>query len=64
MSGYRIPEYRCLVSLAGKMPVNHAGDSGSIHGQTNTQGLKLIEQKVLPLFLYLQTVKPSHLPTI
>ena len=38
-----------LVSLVGKMPVYGAGGSGSIPAQTNSQGLKLIEEKVLPL---------------
>ena len=37
-----------LVSLVGKAPVYGAGGSGSIPGQTNTQGLKIIEEKVLP----------------
>ena len=40
---------RCLVSLVDKVPVYRAGGSGSISGQTNTQGLKIIEKKVLPL---------------
>ena len=38
-----------LVSLAGKVPVYLAGGSGSIPGRINTQGLKIIEEKVLPL---------------
>ena len=40
---------RRLVSLDGKVPVYLAGCSGSIPGRTNTQGLKMIEEKVLPL---------------
>ena len=40
---------RRLVSLVGKVPVYHVGWSGSIPGWTNTQGLKIIEEKVLPL---------------
>ena len=39
----------CLVSLVGKVPVYRAGGSGSIPGRTNTQGLKIIEEKVLSL---------------
>ena len=42
-------EYRRLVSLAGKVPVYRAGGSSSIPGRTTTQGLKIIEEKVLPL---------------
>ena len=38
-----------LVSLVGKAPVCCAGGSGSIPGRTTTQGLKIIEEKVLPL---------------
>ena len=38
------------VSLVGKVPVYSAGGSGSIPGQTKTQGLKIYEEKVLPLF--------------
>ena len=41
--------YRLLVSLVGKAPVRCAGGSGSILGRTTTQGLKIIEEKVLPL---------------
>ena len=33
---------------------------GSIPGRTNTQGLKIIEEKLLPLFLYLQMVRSSR----
>ena len=40
---------RRLVSLVGKVPVYHAGGSGSIPGRTNTLGLKIIEEKVLSL---------------
>ena len=40
---------RRLVSLVGKAPVYRAGGSGSIPGRTNTHGLKIIEEKVLPL---------------
>ena len=40
---------RRLVSLVGKVPVYHAGGLGSILGRTNAQGLKIIEEKVLPL---------------
>ena len=44
------PRHRSrLVNLVGKAPVYRAGGSGSIPGQTNTQGLKTIEEKVLPL---------------
>ena len=39
--------YRRLVSLVGKAPVYRAGGSGSILDRT--QGLKIIEEKVLPL---------------
>ena len=40
----------CLVRIIiGKVPVYHAIGSGSITSQTNTQGLKIIEEKVLPL---------------
>ena len=38
-----------LVSLVGKVPVYRVGALGSIPGRTNTQGLKVIEEKVLPL---------------
>ena len=38
-----------LVSLVGKVPVYLAGGLGSIPGRSNTQGLKIIEEKVLPL---------------
>ena len=41
--------YRRLVSLVGKASVCCAGGSGSIPGGTNTQGLKIIEENVLPL---------------
>ena len=41
--------HRRLVSLVGKVPVYRVGGSGSIPGRTNTQGLKIIEEKVLPL---------------
>ena len=44
----RSPFY-CLVSLVGKVPVCCVGGRGSIPGRTNTQGLKIIEEKVLPL---------------
>ena len=40
---------RRLISLVGKVPVYRAGGSGSIPSRTNTQGLKIIEEKVLPL---------------
>ena len=40
---------RRLVSLAGKMPIYRAGGSDSIPDRTNTQGLKIIQEKVLPL---------------
>ena len=40
---------RHLVGLVGKAPVYRAGGSGSIPSWTNTQGLKIIEEKVLPL---------------
>ena len=38
-----------LVSLVGKVPVYRAGGSGSVPGRTNTQSLKIIEEKVLRL---------------
>ena len=42
--------YNCrLVSLVGKVPVYRPGGSGLIPGRTNTQGLKIIEEKVQPL---------------
>ena len=40
---------RRLVSLVGKMLNYCAGGSGSIRDWTNTQDLKIIEKKVLPL---------------
>ena len=40
---------RCLVSLVGKVPVDRAGGSGSIPNRTKIQGLKMIDEKVLPL---------------
>ena len=40
---------RRLVSPVGKAPVCCAGGSGSVPGRTFTQGLKIIEEKVLPL---------------
>ena len=43
--------HRRLVSLVGKVPVHRVGGSGSIPDRINTQGLKIIEEKVLPLFL-------------
>ena len=39
-----------LVSPVGKAPVCCARGLGSIPGRTNTQGLKITEEKVLPLF--------------
>ena len=36
-----------LVSLVGKVPVYRTEGSGSIPGRTNTQGLKIIEEKAL-----------------
>ena len=36
-------------SLVGKVPVYRVGGSGSIPGRTNTQGLEIIEEMVLPL---------------
>ena len=42
-------DYCRLVSLVDKVPVYRAGGSGSIPGRTNTQDLKIIEEKVLPL---------------
>ena len=38
-----------LVSLVGKVPVYRAGGSGLIPGWSKTQGLKISEEKVLPL---------------
>ena len=40
---------RRLISPVGKVPFYRAGGLGSILGRTNTQGLKIIEEKVLPL---------------
>ena len=40
---------RRLVSPVGKAPSVVREVSGSIPGRTNTQGLKIIEEKVLPL---------------
>ena len=54
--GFLADRNRRLVSLVGKVPVYRAGDSGSIPDRTNTQGLKIIDEKVLMLFLYLQIV--------
>ena len=39
-----------LVSLVVKVPVYRAGGSRSIPGRTSTRGLKIIKEKVLPLF--------------
>ena len=52
---------RRLVSPVGKAPVCSAGGSGSIPGRTFTRGLKIIEEKVLPLLKHLQMVRPSRL---
>ena len=49
MGKVKIGDNRRLVSLVGKAPVCCAGGSGSIPGRTTTQGLKIIEEKVLPL---------------
>ena len=38
-----------LVSLLGNLQVYRAGGSGSIPGRSDTQVLKIIEEKVLPL---------------
>ena len=38
-----------LVSLVGRAPVCGAGGHRFKPGQTNTQGLKITEMKVLPL---------------
>ena len=40
---------RHLISLVGKVTVYRAGGLGSTSGRTNTQDLKIIEEKVLPL---------------
>ena len=42
-------KYRHLAILIGMAPVYRAGGLGSIPGPINTQGLKIIEEKVLPL---------------
>ena len=42
-------DYRRLVNTVGKAPVCSAGGQGLIPGRTFTQGLKIIEEKVLPL---------------
>ena len=39
----------CTVSPVGKVPGYRVKSSGSIPGRTNTQGLKIMEEKVLPL---------------
>ena len=51
MTGYPfIGYFNCrLVSLVGKVAVHLAGGLGLIPCWTNTQGLKIIEEKVLPL---------------
>ena len=41
--------YCCLVSPVGKVPVCGAGGSGLSPSRTSTQGLKITEEKVLPL---------------
>ena len=41
--------YRRLVNLVDKMPFYSAGGLGSISGRIDTQGIKIIEEKVLPL---------------
>ena len=46
---YKVKKYRRLVSLVDKVPVYRAGGLGSNPGRTNTQGLKIFEEKVLPL---------------
>ena len=40
---------RRMVSLVGNDPVCRVGGLGSIPGRTTTQGLKIIEEKVLDL---------------
>ena len=40
--------YQQLVGSVGRAPDYCAGYQGSIPGQTNTQGLKITEEKVLP----------------
>ena len=45
----RVTLDRHLVSLVGKVPVYHARSSGSISSRTKTQGIIIIEEKVLPL---------------
>ena len=40
---------RRLLSPVGKVPVYRAVGSELIPGRTNTQGLKIIEERVLPL---------------
>ena len=46
---YTFQQQLRLVSLVGKVPAYRAGGLGTIPGRTNTQGLKIIEEKVLPL---------------
>ena len=56
-----VRRYRRLVSLVVKVLVYRAGGLGSIPSRTTTQGLKIIEEKVLPLLQHLQMVRPSRL---
>ena len=51
------PAHSRLVSLVGKVAVYRAGGLGSIVGRTNSQGLKIIEEKLLPLLLHVQMVR-------
>ena len=49
-SHYEVSHHRLAQpTVVGKMPVYRAGGTGLIPGWTNTQGLKRIEEKVLPL---------------
>ena len=43
------PAHHSLVILVGKVAVYRAGGLGSIVGRTNSHGLKIIKEKVLPL---------------
>ena len=53
----KLQELYCrLVSLVGKVPVYCVRGSGSIPGQTNTKGLKIVDKTVLPLLYNLQMV--------
>ena len=60
-SDTRGPIYSHLFSIVGKVPVYCVGGLGSNPSGTNSRGLEIIDEKVLPLFLYLQMVRLLHL---